>query len=1008
MAVADLPEERQTAELDRLCAGDEELRARVAQLLSADRAPAVVDRPVSAEHVRIAISASPAPGAPAPLPTHIGSYEIVGLLGQGGMGTVYRARQAHPARDVALKVINPALLTHSLTSRFEFEAQVLAQLHHPGIAEIYEAGTAEIGGTRVPFLAMELVEGKALTADASARALTTRQRLELMRSLCEAVHHAHQRGVIHRDLKPGNILVDAEGRPKILDFGVARMTTSQQQYMTLQTQPGQLVGTLPYMSPEQLSGDPKAVDIRSDIYALGVITYELLAGRLPHELNERSLSESVRVLERENAPMLGSMKAEYRGDIEVIVAKAMDKNPARRYGSAAELGREIERHLTGEAIEARRDSRMYILKKAVVRHRAPVSVAAGFMLLLMIATAAALVFALGEARQRRLAERTALFQRDMLRGLDTAAMGAFLRERLRAQAKEAISREYVRTWPERRLRTADEVEAALAVFDEVATPGPAADAARAMMDEFVLSPAARTLEDGFADEPALRAPLSMALGEIYEDIGMLESAEVQLRAAADLRKTSLPTDDAAQAEISWALGRVVHARGRYAEAEALYREALRLHKTNVPVADVRTGQILGSLASCLKDLGRLEESGEMFSDCIALLRREAPESDSLARALASDGERRTALGDLRGAEEALQEALSIHRRKNSKGDHPTAVTLNNLSHALLRAGRFGDALPFQKEAVDLFIAINGHDHPQTLHALHNLADLQREMDLLDEAETTLKAVIDTERRMGMHAESIATSMTVLALIYQERGDLAGAEPLLRQAVDSFRTLGERHPDYAKSLNNLASTLHLQGKVAEAEPLYRQALEIRLSTPGSEHVEVATMLNNLAAILRDSGRFEEADEYYVRAVDMFRRVAPEHPAIGSSLAGRARVNDSLRRYEVAEDLFGEALDVFKGALPAGHEQIWLTKARLGRTQTRMGKFAEARAALEEAAAGLELTLDGEAPAPTASRVFAAEALAELFETWNAVEEDPERARLGAAWRSRLADLTELGK
>ena len=287
-----------------------------------------------------------------PQPATIGRYRIIRLLGAGGMGTVYEAEQDHPRRKVALKVLKYGLPSPDVLWRFEQEAEVLGRLQHPGIARIYEAGQAETGrGVAQPYFAMELVHGVPLLEYAQAHHLNTRQRLELMVKVSEAVQHAHQLGVIHRDLKPANILVEESGQPKILDFGVARVADREAQ-ATRQTEVGQIVGTLAYMSPEQVSGDPLAVDTRSDVYALGVILYELLAGRLPYPIS-RQLPEAVQTIREEEPTSLSSVNRTFRGDIETIVGKALEKEKTRRYASAEELAADIQHYLKDEPITAR-------------------------------------------------------------------------------------------------------------------------------------------------------------------------------------------------------------------------------------------------------------------------------------------------------------------------------------------------------------------------------------------------------------------------------------------------------------------------------------------------------------------------------------------------------------------------------------------------------------------------------------------------------------------------------
>ena len=323
---------------------------------------------------------SPSQAIDTPL-ARIGRYRILRLLGEGGMGVVYEAEQEQPRRTVALKVIKLGLATHQQIRRFEQECRALGRLQHPGIAQIYEAGTADSGFGPQPYFAMELIRGESLLKYAEAHQLKTPERLDLMAKVCDAVQHAHQRFVIHRDLKPSNILVDESGQPKILDFGVARATDNDAQ-LTCQTDVGQLVGTLAYMSPEQVMADPMGIDTRSDVYALGVTLYELLAGRLPYTVSTQ-VHEAVRTIREQDPTPLRSVSRTYRGDIETIVCKALEKDKARRYASASGMAADIRRYLNDEPITARRPSAKYQLQKFARRYKLPVAVAGAFLLLLV-------------------------------------------------------------------------------------------------------------------------------------------------------------------------------------------------------------------------------------------------------------------------------------------------------------------------------------------------------------------------------------------------------------------------------------------------------------------------------------------------------------------------------------------------------------------------------------------------------------------------------------------------
>jgi serine/threonine protein kinase len=329
-------------------------------------------------------SAKPAAIPPAGLPEQLGAYRIVRLIGIGGMGAVYEAQQASPHRTVALKVLRPGLAMESMLQRFKREAEILGRLQHVGIAQIYEANSVSTPQGDVPFFAMELIRGLPLNEYVHRNLLPARDCLVLLAKICDAVHYAHEMGVIHRDLKPGNILVDASGQPKVLDFGVARITDCDIQATTLQTTTGQIIGTLQYMAPEQAAGNQAALDTRCDVYALGIIAYELLVGQAPYDLSRLAIQEAVRIICEEEPTRISSINRSLRGDIETIIAKALAKEKDRRYQSALELAADIRRYLSDEPILARPPSAAYQLAKFARRNRTLVGgIAAVFLVLVL-------------------------------------------------------------------------------------------------------------------------------------------------------------------------------------------------------------------------------------------------------------------------------------------------------------------------------------------------------------------------------------------------------------------------------------------------------------------------------------------------------------------------------------------------------------------------------------------------------------------------------------------------
>ncbi len=346
------PANQREAFVAQASTGDEELHAQVSALLarSASVPTDFLQPPEFDPKLR-----GPTPGEPDPLiGKAVGPFRIERLIGGGGMGSVYEARQEQPRRNVALKIMSASVASRTALRRFQFEVEILGQLRHPNIAQVYQAGMHDFGGGRkVPWFALELIpDAQPITRYADAQELGLRDRLRLMADVCDAVQHGHQKGIIHRDLKPGNILVDADGTPKVIDFGIARATDADIAATTIHTDSGQILGTLQYMSPEQCDADPREIDTRSDIYSLGVVLYELLTGELPYDAAGTTIVRAAQIIGEHPPRSPSKLISKLRGDIETIVLKALEKNRENRYQTAAALANDIHRHLAGERVEA--------------------------------------------------------------------------------------------------------------------------------------------------------------------------------------------------------------------------------------------------------------------------------------------------------------------------------------------------------------------------------------------------------------------------------------------------------------------------------------------------------------------------------------------------------------------------------------------------------------------------------------------------------------------------------
>jgi len=971
----DVPESERDAALAARCAGDEQLRTIVRCLLEADSSSMAgfLTRP---------LAPPPRETPPAP-PEAIGGYLIVREIGRGAMGVVYEARQQSPARAVALKVLHTPFPTRESLRRFRHEAEILGFLQHPGIAQVYEAGVADLasaaGVQQTPFLVMEQVRGNPLSAHAQKRGLGVPQRLELFARICDAVQHAHQKGVIHRDLKPGNILVDETGQPKVLDFGVARVAGPDAETVSLQTAAGQLIGTLPYMSPEQVAGDPRRIDTRSDVYALGVILYELLAGRPPLDLSGQPIAAAARIiLERAPAP-LGSIHRACRGDIETLVGKALEKDPARRYGSAQELAADVRRCLGREPISARPPSAAYLLRKFAQRNRGLVSgVAVAFIALVLgvIGTSVGLARAglrgaelelarKEQEQQRKLADeqralaeqraeetgRVAAFQAEMLSGVDVEAMGRGLKQRFREQVGAALQREWVGEFPDRRPRTAEEVAAELAAYEQRAFGAHGVDVARQVMEEFVLRPAAAALEERFTDQPLVQAQLHRAIGETYHTLGLYAAAEPHLRAALALRERAL---DRGRPDVSASmnsLARLLTARGDYGEAESLHREALSLRRELLGKEHLDVAVSVNNLAYVLKRKGDYAAAEPRFREALALARQLGGAAHPLALRVLNN------LADLLRRRGAYDEAEALHRealalrRKHLGDEHgDVASSLNNLALLLREQGRHAEAGPLYREALAIRQKRLGAEHPDVAVEMDNLAILLGTQGDLAAAEPLVRAALEIRRRaLGDQHVQVAGSLNSLASLLKAKGAYSAAEPLFREALAlRRRLLGAEHPAVATSLNNLAQLLQATGDYAAAEPLCREALEMRIKLHGGEHPWIANSMNNLAALLHDMGDRAAAEPLYREALAMYRRTLGEdHAHVANAMSNLAKLLADRGDDGSAAPLYDEALALWRRLGADRQPPFARCLSNLGELLHAAGDYAAAEARYGEA-------------------------------------------------------------
>ncbi len=869
------------AYLARECGGDETLLGDVRALLDAERrADPRLDQPA------VASLLSERPAAP----ERIGDFRILAVLGAGGMGVVYEAEQENPRRRVALKVLRSPFASEEERRRFEHEGRALAWLNHPGIATVYATGSADAGAGPQAYIAMELVRGERLDAYAARAGLDARARLELLARLCDAVHHAHQKGVIHRDLKPGNVLVDADGQPKVLDFGVARVHDGEFEAVTRQTSAGELLGTLPYMSPEQVRADPALIDVRTDVYALGVIGYELLSGKRPLDLSARALPDAIRSIVSDEPTSLGLCDRRLRGDVETIVHKALAKEKERRYGSAAELAADLRRYLASEPILARPASRAYQLRRFARRNRVLVGGVAGVFVALSAGLVTSTRLYLEKEAQRAAASE---------RGTELAAALATAEQNL-ARALEA---ERLAEHEEGRART--EAETAQAVTDYLVTlfehANPEHSDGRAVSALEMLDQGVERIRGEFQDRPAIRARLLDVFGKIQNWLQRYERSRPLLEEALALNAELYGEDSSAYADtlerLAWvrleagevaaakemqqrvlalrarhlgqdhrlycdALTNLGHAHlslGEHAEAEALYRESLERRERLFGPDDADVAMSRATLATLHASLGQTEQATELYeaalSGCLATYGPDHWRTLMLRVSLAENlraGPR---------AAEAVEHARLAHAGLLQLFGEQNPMTTRALAcyaTALQDAGDPAQAARVLEELLARHAELHGRDRGYG-ELLYLLASALQDLGRLDEAESLYLDALELGTRLGFQfADEENTVRHNLSVIYADTGRLDEALALELEVVSAReRLLGLAHPDAGGSLNNLARIYRELGQPANEEATRRRKLEALRAAHGADSWATRNARDELAELLERGGRAEEA-------------------------------------------------------------------------------------------------------------------------------------------------------
>jgi serine/threonine protein kinase len=884
-AVGQLPPEQWEAHVAEACGADAELRQQVLHFLKVHQeAGSFLERP--AEGLAGIGAYTPAPENPETAAaegpgTVLGPYKLVQEIGEGGMGTVWMAQQTEPVqRLVALKVVKPGMDSRQAIARFEAERQALALMEHPHIARVLDAGTTagEPGGVSPgrPYFVMELVNGVPLTQYCDEQRLTPRQRLELFLPVCQAIQHAHQKGIIHRDIKPSNVLVaryDGQPVPKVIDFGIAKATGPQLTDKTLVTGFGAIVGTLEYMSPEQAQLNQLDIDTRCDVYSLGVLLYELLTGTTPLEkkrLKEAALPEVLRLIREEEPPKpstrlstteeLASIAAKrglepkrlsglLRGELDWITMKCLEKDRNRRYETANDLARDLERYLHDEPVQAGPPSARYRLRKFVRKHRAGLAVAAVIVLLLV----AVAVVSTWQAVRATQANTLATRRLAQVEKSNEILASIFADLDIRA----------VKTGPE-------PLETVLAKR---------------------LVKAAGELEAEAVGDPLAVAALQDRLGLTLVNLGHYQEA-ISLFVKERETCTAICGPDHVNTLVCVAnLAEAYWAAGQPDKALPLFEEILPKMKEKLGPDHADTLNCTHNLALAYQATGQLNKAVPLLEQTLAKRKEKlGPDHPQTLRSMNNLAMAYYATGQLNKALPLLEQILP--KRKEKLGsDHPeTLQSMGNLAVAYEAAGQLDKALPLYEQTLAKKKEKLGLDHPDTLASMNNLAGAYQAAGQLDKAlalyEQTLPKL---KEKLGSDHPSTLKCMGNLAGVYARVGKFDRAEPLSREALARQRKQGEPGSlATASCLAQLGMTLLQQKKYAEAEPLLRECLTIREKKQPDQWQTFNTR-SLLGAALAGQQNYAEAEPLLLQGYEGMQQREASVPA-----DGKARLAEALER------------------------------------------------------------------------------------------------------------------
>lgn len=879
------------------------------------------------------------------LPGQIGPYKVLKTLGHGGMGSVYLGEHIDTDlhRQVALKVLRTSRHDPDVIRRFRTERRILGALQHPNIATLYEGGSTDDGQ---PFVAMEYVDGRDLLSHAAAHALGIDARLQLFVKVCRAVAHAHRALVVHRDLKPSNVLVTAAGEPKLLDFGIAKLLdVGTEDDTAVVTRTGHVMLTPEYCSPEQVRSE--AITTSTDVYALGVLLYELLTGERAQPRAGTSMQDLLQVV-CERTPTAASAAVRHGpasvagrpeprtrwsrrldGDLDTILATAMQKDPARRYATAEALAEDLEHHLHGRPVTARPDTLAYRTNKFVRRNLVPVIGVA--LLMATLATFAIVTASDNHTIHTQLT--TIQAQNETIKD-----------ERDVARDKSAV---------------ADRVIEFLTSLYDMAAPDP--DRAETLRARELLDRGARRIARELANLPAQRAPLQLAMGRAYVSLGLYQDADDQL-VEAERTLAALGRDNAAHREGQFLLGSLRLHQGDLKVGEQLVRQSWQATTEGLALDPISIAARHSALAGWLRDAGRYDEALALIDEARAIAGDRIDEValagtdlDSVAASVLRDQ------GKLDGARKLATGAIERAEARDGKDHGRHADLYRELGQIHLNRGELDQARDALQQALEIDRKISGDGHPDVDASLFAVAMVEVDRGEWQTAAKLLREVLARDQqRFGKQHPYPALTMSQLATVLGNLGKASEAEPMFATALALQRDLlPDGHPEIATTLANMASFYNRSRRYDEAVPCLQEALALRLQAYSAEHPSVLTTRQQLAVIELGRGNAKAAEIQFRTLLELRRKVRGEHSETAGSLLSLATCIARQGRPEEAIPMFQESTAMFQRTLPEGHE----TTARplLGEALARLridGKPSAAAEALLREAQRLRLASLGE--------------------------------------------------